>query len=88
MKYYSPVLILIRFLAVALVACGFYDLICVFIASITGSAEAAGEMRKLVEYNFHQSIAVSIRNICAGSVVYFIAPIFARLIISGSDTNQ
>ena len=86
MKYYAPVLTVVRFISVAFICFYGYVLIYVLAAALLGPAPIEG-MERAIEISRSQAIKESMSNIVIGFVLYLFGPLLSRVITLGSDSR-
>jgi type III secretory pathway component EscS len=85
MQYYAPVLTALRFIAVCVVLYYAYALISLALTSYPESMSGNDGMGQMLKFGKNQTMMHSIKAIVAGSTLYFLAPLFSRIITIGSD---
>jgi hypothetical protein len=85
MQYYSPVLTALRFIAVCVILYYAYVLISLALTFYPESMSRDDGMGQMLKFGKNQTMIHSIKAIVAGATLYFIAPLFSRIITVGSD---
>ena len=85
MQYYSPVLTALRFIAVCVILYYAYVLIILALTFYPESMSGDDSMGQMLKFGNNQTKIHSIKSIGAGVALYFLAPIFSRIITVDSD---
>lgn len=87
MRYFSLILVILRFAAVGLIAFGVYTLFNALIV-YSSSAVPGGDFGGAVGFARNQAIKSGFTLGCFGLVGYFLAPLLAHLITRGADSDR
>ncbi|MBC2601409.1 hypothetical protein [Puniceicoccus vermicola] len=88
MKYYPPVLVVLRLAAVVIILFYLYRLFDTWLTLSPGVGAVRSDIGSLVRFQRDQTMMKSLITAVAGAVLYGVAPYLARLIVLGAETNR
>ena len=88
MKYYPPVLVLLRFVAVAVFLFFLYRLSDTWLTVLPDGFGKGDGMTNFLEFERDQRMMKSFLTMVTGAILYGLAPLLARTIVAGADRNE
>jgi len=88
MRYYPPVLVVLRFTAIVIMIFFLYRLVDTWLTIFPGTDTEPNAMKEIMRFQRDQMMMKSLITVAAGAVLYGVAPYLARLIVWGADRKN